>query len=196
MLGNTEEPRRSWSISGPSALPDLEASINSLAEQGDRAEIAPAYPWLFYAYAKIRGRDAYPMLHAIVNRRPTAISSNVDDISMAIALGLTSTVDPGRTARPAACRPAEPRDVLDRMVLAWEKGDRAQFESTLGPNAARSLKSLLKNTSWEKLRAKFWPSVADPHLVIGYHLNVPGHGQCPTKTWMQPATPRWSRKCP
>jgi hypothetical protein len=71
-------------------------------------------------------------------------------------------------------RGEEPRDALDRMILAWETDDRPSLEAALGPTAESALTQLLKDTTWAAMRSALWSGRPKTNVDVGYRFDVPG----------------------
>jgi hypothetical protein len=161
---------------GASAIPDLEAAFDVIEARGLESGIA-GHEWpLFRAYAEIKGRAAYPRLRKMVGSPQfdswlaTTIRAGLDS-AIALSFGLTSYVSAIRT--PIAtfnCDGDRPQDILDQLILAWEKDDRPWLKRQLGPNAAAALDSLLEGRTWSDVRAQLWPGQASPDNAVGYHF--------------------------
>src|SRR6202041_1571904 len=106
-----------------SAIPAMKVAMDDIETRGrERGRIfRPGF--LFYAYAKSAGRDAFPRLWKMIKDPKLRSAQYSLDNAVALALGLTSYVD---DLRPPSgvflCRFQEPRDALDDVVLAWEQG--------------------------------------------------------------------------
>jgi hypothetical protein len=79
-------------------------------------------------------------------------------------------------------RGAEPRDVLDKLILPWETNDRLSLEATLGPTAASALTELLKGRTWATMRSASWPRMAQKNVEVGYRFHVSGRWSEPEET--------------
>jgi len=173
---------------GAAALPELERAFDSILDRGQESPFAWNSAWLFYAYAGIRGREAYSRLEQLIESSPPEFSRFDLDISMAIALGLTSYVDSLRLPGiPLMCRSATPRDALDELIIAWERKDRVSLESALGPTAKAALQSMIENSSWEAVEARIWTSQTGHGSAVGYSFNVSGGWSQPWRTLGEPA---------
>jgi len=75
-----------------------------------------------------------------------------------------------------------PRDSLDRLVSAWQAGNRVSVEASLGPSARSALDAMLVHSSWKTLRKRLWPGASDHAGAMGYRLNVPGRWSEPEET--------------
>ncbi len=153
------------------AVPALEQAFKSM-EAGEKYLVPNAH-WLFYAYAKIRGPVSFPRLWKMAgNPNLEKLQLTLDD-SIALALDLTSYVSSYRNlVRVFRCRVKQPRDGLDQLILAWEKDDRLWLETTLGPKARRALDSLLRETTWEDMRKKIWPTQSKTDVGVGYRFDI------------------------
>jgi hypothetical protein len=133
------------------------------------------------------------------------------DRSVALALGLTSYVsatagsqalrqcalDTARSLSRTPCvapwrqipflalncnRVDEPRDALDRLILAWEKDDRVSVEASLGPRAKIALDQLLKGRGWTRMRSELLPVKAGRRVAFGYQFVLSGRWVEPDET--------------
>jgi hypothetical protein len=102
---------------------------------------------------------------------------------MALSLGLTSYVSSGREGgRLIICRRQEPKDALDELLLALERSDRSELESSLGPDARKALDRLLEDKSWEAVHRQLWPAVPTGQSAVGYHFDIRGRWSEPEET--------------
>jgi len=157
---------------GNAALPDLEKVLNSLQKDGENSEYAINPGVLLLAYASIRGRDAYARLHVMVgDPRLEFLQPSVDG-AITIALDLTSYISSSEPLEDGViCRALDPRDSLDRLILAWEKDDRDKVQADLGPVASAALLSVLeKSGPWESMRLSFWPAPPGRIVSVGYRF--------------------------
>ncbi len=156
---------------GQAAVSALEEALDLFEKNGGvRSGDPPGLYWLFYVYAKIEGQSAFPRLWHL-NTDPTMwpLGSEPPSDAMALALGLTSYVPDTRSlTRVFHCWGQQPRDALNQLTLAWEKGDEQWLEDSLGPGAIAALKSLRKERSWEALRAELWSAKSSDHKAVGY----------------------------
>jgi len=160
---------------GASAIPCLEKALDSIEKQGEESEFAAAGGLLPEAYARIQGLDAYARLRRLIGNPRLKYMSIGCERSVAISLGLTSYVPTFRPAvKVSACRAEEPRDPLDRLIVAWEMGDRELLEGSLGPNAKTALGALLEHRSWRDLRAELWHGSFSADMAVGYKFDVRG----------------------
>jgi len=160
---------------GTSAIPDLEAAFDVIEARGLESGFA-GHTWpLFRAYAEIKGPAAYPRLRKMI------VSSQFDspldtvraglDSAIASSFGLTSYVSAVRTpVKTFDCDGDRPQDVLDQLILAWERDDRAWLEQRLGPDAATALGSLLYGRTWADMRGQLWGARSDPDTAVGYRF--------------------------
>jgi hypothetical protein len=167
---------------GSAAIDDLDAAFDLIERQGQETPLALNSKWLLFAYARIRGPEAYQRLRAMIaNPRLRFLRGDLDH-SLAMALGLTSYVSASRVAYQVCCRTEEPRDSLDRLVLAWMQGNRLWMEEELGPNGRLALGSLAANRSWLAMRATMWHGVPDSDLAIGFRFESPSDWSKPEET--------------
>lgn len=144
---------------GGSAIPDLENALNSLEADGQLSGFAYRSGWLIMAYAKILGPPAFPRLRRMKSK--VGIDQDALQTGIAIALGLTSYVD-GRSAQATKiCFQNDPRDSLDRLILAWEHNDLKAIEESVGAEAKASLRGMRRELSLGKSR---------PDAAVGYRF--------------------------
>jgi hypothetical protein len=79
-------------------------------------------------------------------------------------------------------RSREPRNALDQLILAWERGDRRWFEATLGQRARGALRTLLKRRSWPKMRTEIWRIRPGERVAVGYRFKEAGRWGEPRET--------------
>jgi hypothetical protein len=99
------------------------------------------------------------------------------DAAIAIALGLTSYVDSSgeNYGTGIVCRAWEPRDALDRAILAFENDDLVSLEASLGPHAGAVLKEVFKRRFWAEFKAKPPGRKAEKRLIaMGYNFSTTG----------------------
>jgi hypothetical protein len=72
------------------------------------------------------------------------------------------------------CDRDKPQDILDQLILAWERDDRTWLEQQLGPNAAAALDSLLNGRTWADMRGQLWPGNSNPGAAVGYRFQGAG----------------------
>jgi hypothetical protein len=169
---------------GKSAVPDIETALDSIANRGQASEFAPGAGWLMYAYARIEGRDAYDRLSRMIGKPELKQLQNTLAASVALSLDLTSYVDSYTVSTGVLCKPPQPRDTLDRLVLAWETNDRRSLESTLAP-AAKAAFQRMPNARALVARA----TGAKGSIAIGYRFRIPGAGSEPPETLEERAAP-------
>ena len=173
---------RSRVKSGASAILDINAVFDLIERRGKDSELGYNPAWLLYAFAKIEGPEAFPRLREMRGDPSFNFLDAAVDGSAALSLGITSYVSGWRQSVGAWCRSPEPRDALDQLILAWEKGDRALLEGALGPHARTALSSLLKERTWDAIRAQFWYAKPSDRLAVGYRLDLQG-------PWSEPPEP-------
>lgn len=164
---------------GERSVPALEEEFGAIAKKGENGQYTPNLQLLFYAYATIRGARAFPLLRDM-ELRPHFSSETVPiDGAIAAALGLTSylsVVHPlGRLL--VACQGQQPRNALDQMAVAWERGDRLWFETSLSGAAARAV-AVKDDDEWQAFRRTLWRDA--PNGAIGYKFQVPGSSSEPS----------------
>jgi hypothetical protein len=79
----------------------------------------------------------------------------------------------------------EPRDSLDRLILAWQAGNRVSVEASLGPAARSALQGALQHRSWGSLQRELGSSTPGQNAAMGYRLNVAGRWSEPGETLEQ-----------
>jgi hypothetical protein len=79
-------------------------------------------------------------------------------------------------------RGKEPRDSLDRLILAWQVGNRVSVEASLGPNARSALRTALKGRSWEGLQRELRSGASGRSIAIGYRFSLSGRWSEPDET--------------
>ena len=169
---------------GKDALPDINRALNPQGGSNSLGRpLSPAY-WVPVALAKIEGADAFPQLRAMLVRREFQDLDRALDDAIALSLGITSYVSASLEAAPTfeGGRAGEPRLTLNRLVLGWERNDRAMMESSLGPRARAALSSMLRTTSWEGLRTRLGTGAPRQNAAVGYLLRT--HGR-----WAEPYEP-------
>jgi hypothetical protein len=155
---------------GTSAVPAIEEAINSFEALGENSEIWSQAGWVLLAYAQIEGPAAFPRLHRLIgNPKLGAYAFGVDN---SVLVQLPSREVPIESFH--CDRGEEPRDALDRMILAWETDDRPSLEAALGPTAESALTQLLKGTTWAAMRSALWSGRLKTNVDVGYRFDVPG----------------------
>ena len=182
--GESADRRAATSLAqrGESALAVIEPVLESLVEQGARSEYALSAQWIVMAYARIKGEGAVPRLHQIydVPKQPLGFSL---DTAIAIALGLTSYVSDLRdTIGGGDCRPEEPRESMDRFLMALKDGQRPEIESALGATARARFKDFIKSRDWREVRRAIWPRQADAVVGVGYRFQLDGRWADPDES--------------
>jgi hypothetical protein len=198
---------------GVSAVPAIEEALDSFEAQGAKSPVASKVPWLLLAYARIKGPAVSSRLRRMIGKpllREYAVSL---DQSLALSLGLTSYVSAfrkrrehqcmdgpsgGVVLRSKPCKPAssevpietirctrgeEPRDALDKLILAWETGDQLLMGWSLGPQAKSTLDQLRMGTI-KSMPARSRSLNSRP-LSIGYRLSVAGRWAEPDENLVQ-----------
>jgi hypothetical protein len=169
---------------GASAVPDIEMALDSMEKRGPQSPFIFNGSWLLIAYARIMGTAAYPRLQGMIGNPRLREYEYFLDTAAAISLGLTSYVDGFGEGYGVGvtCWAKEPRDALDRLILAWERNDRASLEDSLGPRAKSALRSLLKDQTWRQLRSKLWHDWTGRGVAMGYRFDTPGPWAQPRET--------------
>jgi hypothetical protein len=173
--------------SGAPAVPDLEEALDSIVKGGERSPFAVNAFWLLHAYAKIKGTAAFPQLRSMLADPKLSFLGNGLDGSIALSLGLTSYLsNVGPPITILRCTGGEPRDGLDRLILAWERNDQGSLEAALGQDARTALHSLLTGREWADLRTEVWPGELSAHAAMGYRFEARGD-------WAEPDDPLHER---
>ena len=187
--GETPETRRDRVVGrelvsrGKRAAPEIERALDSLEADGEDSPFFRKAGWLILAYARIEGAAGAPRLKRMI-RSPKLDSLHITlDRAIALALGLTSYVSSGREDGPLIlCRRQEPKDALDEVVLALERGDRSELESGIGSDARMALDQLLVGESWEAGYQELWRSQPGAQGAVGYLFEIPGRWSEPEET--------------
>jgi hypothetical protein len=102
-----------------------------------------------------------------------------------VSLSRTPCVAPAREIpyRTIRCdRGAEPKDTLDRLILAWETDDRVSLEASLGPAARAALDRLVEGKTWAAMRAEFRSNASGRAVAMGYRFALSGRWSEPDET--------------
>jgi len=177
----------SLSEQGDSAIPEIEKAI-SLMERGELQSEHSA--WLLYAYAKVRGAAAYPRIAAMAREERLSSLEPTWDRLIALSLSLTSYVSESHTipalkmadGRLFFCRKQEPRDALDKLIVAWMNNDRRSLEGSLGTKARTILDSQVTHETGIEWRAMLKRSKTITSSSVGYLFGVSGR-------WSDPEEP-------
>jgi hypothetical protein len=165
---------------GSSAVPSLEGAIRSASQKSLRSEYTPNFNLLLYAYAKIHGSAAFPLLRTISANPPWDLRLAADS-AVALSLDLTSYVPSSRPLQPAvSCKGRWPRDTLDQLIAGWEEDNRKWVEGALGEYSRTALTELLRGKSWEENRADLWQTKSKGPFALGYRFEI-------HTTWSEPA---------
>ncbi|HEX3742658.1 MAG TPA: hypothetical protein VHW09_01955 [Bryobacteraceae bacterium] len=167
---------------GDDAIPEIEAAISSVADEGEQSPRFDGTAWLLLAYAKIKGPVALARLQPLLSNPKLAQYRGGVEQSISLALGLTSYVASPSVPDTPICLPPQPRDSLDRIILAWEQGDRAGIEAVLGPRANSSFRSLLGKLSWTAIRRDYWHHDGQGIVAVGYRFETVGPWSKPAET--------------
>jgi hypothetical protein len=81
------------------------------------------------------------------------------------------------------CRVPQPRDALDKLILAWERNDRHRLEEGLGPTGKAALSALLAEKTWAEFRAQFWPGRSDVAIAALDSTTRPNEIALPADPW-------------
>jgi hypothetical protein len=178
---------------GERSVSALEEEFGAISKKGDNAQYSKNTALLLYAYARIRGARAFPLLRDMDLSQRFSFAAVPLDGAIAVALGLTSYLS---IAHPSLrvlveCQGQQPRDALDQMVVAWERGDLLWFETGLGETAARAV--AVNDEDWQAFRRTFWRDA--PNAAIGYKFQVPGNLSEPSmRTPIQARVPNGEEK--
>jgi len=179
--GETEEDRKDEAAAealvklGDAAIPVIEKALGWIEAQGRRGEFVPNSWLLLHTYAQIRERAALSRLQSMIDNPDLVFLENTLDDSVAVSLGLTSYVSRRSWTAPPISPPAfcvvqQPRQALDRLILAWEVNDRSSLESNLGPRAKEALSLLLNGRAWADMRAYLWRGRPGGDVAVGYRF--------------------------
>jgi hypothetical protein len=185
--GITQELLRKRSVArelgsrGEAAVPELDRVLESIERDG---EDSPYFSgWFLFAYARAQGPAAASLL-VRMRRSPKLDSLQISlDQAIALSLGLTSYVSSGRVSGELIiCRRKEPKDALDEFLWALARGDRAELESSLGPEAQMALDRLLEGKSWDEVHQELWPALSRGQSGLGYLFDIRGRWSEPEET--------------
>ena len=76
----------------------------------------------------------------------------------------------------------EPRDSLDRLILAWLAGNRTSVDSSLGVSAKSALQEAFAGRNWDSFRTQLRRGVSNRSIGIGYRFNISGRWSEPEET--------------
>jgi hypothetical protein len=166
---------------GEIAVPVLDRVLGSLEKEG--VDSAFFNGWFLFAYARAQGPAAVPRLMRMI-RNPKLDSLYISlDRAIALSLGLTSYVSSGRGGgQMIICRRQEPKDALDQFILALQRGDRSELESSIGPKARMALDGLLEGRSWEAGYQELWHVPQGGQGAMGYLFDIRGRWSEPEET--------------
>jgi len=165
---------------GDAAVPEIEAAISSVADEGGKSRHFNGAGWLLFAYAKIKGPAALARLQILWSNPNLAFFRGDVESSISLALNLSSYVlSPSHPLDTPYCRPPQPRDTVDQIILAWEQGDYPEIEPCLGPRAISSVRSLLRDGGWAAVRREYWHHEGQGMFAVGYRFETAG-------PWSQP----------
>jgi hypothetical protein len=167
---------------GESAVPAIEGALDSIVARGFGSEFIINSEWLMYAYAKIKGPDAFERLQRLKARPELGSREYSLDGAISLSLGLTSYADSRRGPPMVVCREQEPRDALDSVILAWERNSRPSLESAIGPNGKAALQAAVSQHGWDSLRKDLPPKTAAISVAVGYRFDIPGSWSAPVET--------------
>ena len=158
---------------GERSVPALEQEFGAISNKRDDAQYSKNTALLLYAYARIRGAGAFPRLRKMDLSQHFSFAIVSLDGAIAVALGLTSYLS---IAHPSLrvlvnCEGQQPSDALGQMIVAWERGDRLWFETSLGETAAHGVG--VKDHDWQAFRRTLWRDV--PNAAVGYKLPIQAH---------------------
>ena len=185
--GNEVKAAKSLVRLGAAALPDIEKTLDSLDKEGLESKFSRNAGLVLFAYARIKGPQAYPRLQSMLGNSKLVFLQSAIDSSIAVSLDLTSYVSFRQwTSLPrgpvAICGHPEPRHALDQLILAWEGNDRTLFEASLGAVAKSMLNSLLAGRSWAEMRTDLWHVESDS-VALGYRFSGPAKWSRPAMTF-------------
>lgn len=161
---------------GIQALPAIVQALDDFEGNPDGSKFATNANWLMIVYAQIEGRTAFRRLQRMTgNPNPVFAALNRDGI-LGLSLGLTSYVSgSGLLGRKFYCGgTAQPRDVLNQLILAWLKGETKWLELSFSSKARASLKLLIKDRNLEVTRGEIRPEKSSRSGAIGYRFQIPG----------------------
>jgi hypothetical protein len=160
--------------------------LDVVEARGDTGNEGAGY--LLYAYTRIEGRRAYPLYRGMLDRVKSRVAGGAVEVAIGDCLGLSSY----RTSRfrfsPGRIGGADRLpDTVDRLLVAWIRGDASAFQSELSDPAKRAAASLVEAESWAKARRQWLPAPADGFPGFGYRFDLPG-GLAPhvESLWMFP----------
>ncbi len=187
--GITQEVLRERSVArelasrGRAAVPELDRVLGSIERDGEDSPFFDRAGWFLFAYATAQGPASASRLTRMI-RNPKLEPLHISlDRAIALSLGLTSYVSSGREGGPLIiCRRQEPKDALDELLLALERGDRSELESILGPEARMALDRLLEGKSWEATYQELWPAAPGGSSAVGYLFDIRGRWSEPEET--------------
>ena len=165
---------------GSAAVPDIEAALSSVRNGTAPASSLSGVDWLLIAYASIRGMAAIDPLQSLVGHPNFTHFAGSIDVAISIAMGITSYVDSTVPRALVVCGSQDPRDALNHMIAAWQRGDRASFESGRGVHNKFSEMTLDGLGTWQELRSRFWHH-AGGIAAMGYRFLSAG-------PWSEPQT--------
>lgn len=182
--GETEEDRNSREVAqslvrqGASALPEIERTLDWVEARDGQSEDVPNSRLILEAYVRIKGTGAYPRIQEMIDHASRPSLQLALDDSVAVLFSLTSFVSfrTGktvlRTHSISTCRAQEPRDGLDRLIIAWEGNDRAAVENSLAWSARGVLNGLLSGRTWQGLRTELWRGPSGGRIAMGYRFET------------------------
>jgi hypothetical protein len=187
--GITQEVLRERSVArelasrGKTAVPELDRVLGSIERDGEDSPFFDRSGWFLFAYARAQGPLSVSRLVRMFGS-PKLDSLHISlDRAIALSLGLTSYVSSDReSGQMIICRRHEPKDALDEFLLALERGDRSELESSLGPEARMALDHLLERKSWEAVHQELWPTSPSGQSGVGYLFDIRGRWSEPEET--------------
>lgn len=159
---------------GRPAVRSIEKGLASLEADGARPAYTSGPDWLLYAYARIEGAAAYPVLARMLHGKTAPALNYGLERAVAISLGLSSfrTSLHGSRAQPTF-GPITANDALDQLVLSWILDDPAAFQAALGPRASQAFERAVGSSRWRALRQELLRPAARPVVGFGYRLPTP-----------------------
>lgn len=150
--------------------------------------------WLLLVYANLTKQSGYNRLIRMKRNSKLAVSQNQLDDALAVSLSLTDYVSSSETlGRQYRCRPEEPRDALNQLILAWLRNDREWLEGSLSPQAVEAFRSAIGSQTWSQFRSSLLPHGADS-AAIGYRFRDDQWASSPYLTLSEHKSPLTSAR--
>lgn len=162
-------------LRGPAAYPRLKRMYENkrLDSAGYGLDRAVALAFGFTSYLSARRAAQTFQYYACTNSDKSG------------SLGTTPCVAPQREQafRSIHCdRGNEPRDSLDRLILAWLAGNRTSVEASLGGTARSALEEALAGQNWDSLRPRLRTGVSGRSIGMGYRFSISSRWSEPEET--------------